>query len=65
MRTRTTTTPTVTLTGENHRHGASSDRFIAHVAMQQADEDRKPVDFGRHVDEDEYPQPPTIGEGDR
>jgi quercetin dioxygenase-like cupin family protein len=51
--------------GENHWHGASSDRFMAHVAMHQADEDGKLVDWGRHVDEDEYAQAPTLGERDR
>ena len=50
--------------GENHWHGGSSGRFMAHVAMQQADEDGKPVDWGRHVGEDEYAQAPTLGEGD-
>ena len=51
--------------GENHWHGASPDRFMAHVAMHQADENGKPVDWGRHVDEDEYAQAPTLGERDR
>jgi quercetin dioxygenase-like cupin family protein len=51
--------------GENHWHGASSDRFMAHVAMQQADEDGRPVDWRRQVDEDECAQAPTLGEAAR
>jgi quercetin dioxygenase-like cupin family protein len=48
--------------GENHWHGASSDRFMAHVAMQQADADGNLVDWQRHVDDDEYAQAPTLGQ---
>jgi quercetin dioxygenase-like cupin family protein len=49
--------------GENHWHGAAPTRFMAHVAIQQADESGKPVEWGRYVDEDEYAQAPTLEEG--
>jgi quercetin dioxygenase-like cupin family protein len=51
--------------GENHWHGASSNRFMAHVAIQQADEAGSPVTWGRHVSDAEYAPAPTLGEGDR
>src|SRR5437764_1440660 len=35
--------------GENHWHGASSDRFMVHVAIQENDESGSPVTWGRHV----------------
>ena len=40
--------------GENHWHGAAPTRLMVHVAIQQADEQGKPVDWGRHVTDDEY-----------
>lgn len=40
--------------GEEHWHGATSDRFMAHVAMQQADEDGQVVTWLQHVTDDEY-----------
>ena len=40
--------------GENHWHGASPSRFMAHIAMQQNDESGSPVTWGRHVTDDEY-----------
>ena len=40
--------------GENHWHGAAPDRFMAHVAMQEADETGKVVTWGRHVTDEEY-----------
>lgn len=44
--------------GENHWHGAAPDRFMAHVAMQEADDAGSPVTWGRHVTDDEYGQQP-------
>jgi quercetin dioxygenase-like cupin family protein len=51
--------------GENHWHGAAPTRFMAHVAIHQADENGKPVDWGRQVTDDEYAQTPTLGEDGR
>lgn len=42
--------------GENHWHGATPDRFMAHIAIQQADETGCPVTWGRHVTDEEYLQ---------
>ena len=44
--------------GENHWHGAAPDRFMVHVAIQEADDDGSPVAWGRHVADEEY-QPPA------
>jgi len=35
--------------GENHWHGAAPDRFMAHIAIQEADDSGSPVSWGRHV----------------
>ena len=40
--------------GENHWHGAAPNRFMVHVAMQEADETGSPVSWGRHVSDEEY-----------
>ena len=40
--------------GENHWHGATPSRFMAHLAIQQADESGSPVSWGRHVTDEEY-----------
>ena len=45
--------------GENHWHGATATRFMAHVAIQQADESGAIVNWGRHVSDDEYAQAPS------
>jgi quercetin dioxygenase-like cupin family protein len=42
--------------GENHWHGAGPARFMAHVAIQQADESGTFVNWGRHVTDEEYAQ---------
>ena len=39
---------------EEHWHGATADRFMAHVAMQEADDSGRMVDWGQHVTDDEY-----------
>ena len=44
--------------GENHWHGAAPDRFMAHVAIHPAGEDEKTVEWGRHVEDDEYAREP-------
>jgi quercetin dioxygenase-like cupin family protein len=48
--------------GENHWHGAAPTRFMAHTAMQQADEDGNIVHWGEHVTDDEYGQAPDVTE---
>lgn len=40
--------------GENHWHGASSERFMAHLAIHQVDEKDSAVTWGRHVSDAEY-----------
>jgi quercetin dioxygenase-like cupin family protein len=45
--------------GENHWHGAAPTRFMAHVAMHQADAEGNTVEWGRHVSDDEYAQAPS------
>ena len=45
--------------GENHWHGATRNRFMAHVAIQEADESGSPVSWGRHVSDEEYAAAPA------
>ena len=40
--------------GEEHWHGATPDRFMAHLAMQEADDQGQVVTWLEHVDNDEY-----------
>lgn len=48
--------------GEDHWHGASPNRFMTHVAMQEADETGSPVTWGEHVSDEEYGSaPPNDG----
>jgi len=46
--------------GEDHWHGAAATRFMAHVAMQQADADGNVVTWGEHVTDEEYGQAPPL-----
>jgi quercetin dioxygenase-like cupin family protein len=39
---------------ENHWHGAAPNRFMTHVAMQEADDSGSPVTWGQHVTDEEY-----------
>lgn len=39
---------------EEHWHGAAPDRFMAHVAIQEADEQGIPVTWLQHVTDEEY-----------
>ena len=41
--------------GEEHWHGATADRFMAHVAIQEADEDGNVVTWLDHVADEDYP----------
>src|SRR5881392_2971582 len=49
--------------GENHWHGAAPTRFMTHIAIQQADDRGSPVEWGRHVTDDEYGQAGVLEEG--
>jgi quercetin dioxygenase-like cupin family protein len=40
--------------GEEHWHGALPNRFMAHIAMQQADDDGNVVTWGDHVTDEQY-----------
>jgi quercetin dioxygenase-like cupin family protein len=40
--------------GEDHWHGAAPDRFMTHLAMQEADDSGNVVTWGKHVTDDEY-----------
>src|SRR5437899_1246417 len=44
--------------GENHWHGAAPNRFMTHLAIQEADESGSPVIWGEHVTDDEYATAP-------
>jgi len=45
--------------GEEHWHGASADRFMTHIAMQQVDEHGTLVDWGELVSDKEYGAAPA------
>ena len=45
--------------GEDHWHGAAPDRFMTHLAMQQADDEGNVVVWGEHVSDDEYGSAPV------
>ena len=49
--------------GEDHWHGAAPDRFMTHIAIQQADEQGDVVTWGDHVTDDEYAHAPAIDAG--
>ena len=40
--------------GENHWHGAAPNRFMAHVAMHEADDSGSTVAWGEHVTDEQY-----------
>jgi len=40
--------------GEEHWHGATPDRFMAHVALQEADDAGRVVTWLEHVTDEEY-----------
>ena len=40
--------------GENHWHGATPTRFMAHVAIHQNDDSGSPVTWGEHVSDEQY-----------
>ncbi len=46
--------------GEDHWHGASATRFMAHIAMMQLDDSGNPAAWGDHVTDEEYGAAPPI-----
>ena len=48
--------------GEEHWHGATANRFMAHVAMQQADDEGRVVTWGDHVTDEEYAEAPEVSD---
>ncbi len=40
--------------GEEHWHGATATRFMAHLAIQEADASGSPVTWGEHVTDAQY-----------
>ena len=46
--------------GEDHWHGAAPERFMTHIAMQEADDSGSPVTWGEHVTDGEYGAAPSI-----
>jgi quercetin dioxygenase-like cupin family protein len=40
--------------GEEHWHGAAPTRFMAHIAMQEVDDEGNAATWGKHVTDDEY-----------
>ena len=45
--------------GENHWHGATPNRLMTHIAIQDTDESGNAVNWGRHVSDDEYAAAPA------
>jgi quercetin dioxygenase-like cupin family protein len=45
--------------GENHWHGAAPNRFMTHLAMQEADDSGSPVTWGTHVTDEQYSAAPA------
>jgi quercetin dioxygenase-like cupin family protein len=44
---------------ENHWHGAAPNRFMVHIAIQEADETGSPVTWGEHVADEQYGAAPA------
>ncbi len=44
---------------EDHWHGAAPDRFMTHLAMQEADDTGSPVTWGEQVSDEEYNAAPA------
>ncbi len=45
--------------GEDHWHGATPNRFMAHIAMLDVDDQGNPARWGEHVNDDEYAAAPA------
>jgi quercetin dioxygenase-like cupin family protein len=50
--------------GEHHWHGAAPTRFMAHVVIQQADDEGNFVAYGERVSDEQYGQAPSLPVGD-
>jgi quercetin dioxygenase-like cupin family protein len=46
--------------GENHWHGAASNRFMVHIAIVEVDDEGNVADWGEHVTDEEYAAAPEI-----
>jgi quercetin dioxygenase-like cupin family protein len=46
--------------GENHWHGAAPNRFMTHLAMQEADDSGSPVNWGEPVSDEQYSFAPAV-----
>jgi len=49
--------------GEEHWHGATPNRFMTHLAMQQVDDKGNAATWGDHVSDEEYAAAPALDEG--
>jgi quercetin dioxygenase-like cupin family protein len=48
--------------GEEHWHGAAATRFMAHLAINEVDDDHPTsADWGEHVTDEEYASAPALG----
>ena len=45
--------------GEEHWHGAPSNRLMTHLAMQEVDDQGSAVNWGEHVTDEEYAAAPA------
>ena len=45
--------------GENHWHGAAPNRFMAHIAIQEVDDEGSAVSWGEHMTDEEYGAAPA------
>ena len=45
--------------GENHWHGDAANRFMTHLAMQEADDSGRPGTWGDHVTDEQYSTAPA------
>jgi len=45
---------------EEHWHGASANRFMTHIAIQEVDDAGNPANWGDHVTDEEYGAAPPI-----
>jgi quercetin dioxygenase-like cupin family protein len=45
--------------GEEHWHGATPTRFMAHVAIAEVDDEGRPAAWGEHVTDEEYAAAPA------
>jgi quercetin dioxygenase-like cupin family protein len=46
--------------GEDHWHGAAPNRFMAHLALLQVDDEGNTATWGAHVTDEEYAAAPAI-----